>query len=106
MKTLRFALASLFIMASVFRSLPDTVFDLFHEHQHAFNLHTDDSGKEAWQNQVHFCHIADWNYEAFENAVPLYTMGTPIISLPSFVSTELTVIGKSVPSIGRAPPVA
>jgi hypothetical protein len=51
------------LVAIVFRSLPNSVFDHFHTHQHAGNITND---KTSVGDHKHNCHIEDWNFESFD----------------------------------------
>jgi len=91
------------LTAIVFKTLPDSVFDSFHHHEHAFNC----TGNEpSVGNYKHLCHIEDWNFEALEahdRSIQYVqnTSVTQVVTLPFALIAPTTSKG-----VGRAPPIA
>lgn len=105
MKWGRIYLALLMFTAIIFRSLPDTVFDFFHEHTHTHQLITSDGEYPTLHEEAHACHLADWNFESLDVTQTFfifYSQSNLLDFIPSVKSlTSLQLIQR----IGRAPPV-
>ncbi len=97
-------MAVLMLLAIVLRSLPDSVFNHFHNHRHiSYADHSDDEGA-VMKDYQHNCHIEDWNFESFEvisNCFqPLHN-----IQIRSVYSSQVELaISALVSQIGRGPP--
>lgn len=103
MRLARILLACTMLVATIFKTLPDSVFDYFHHHEHAYNCIGDEP---SVGNYKHLCHVEDWNFEALEATdYPIHYVQnislTQLVSLPFELATVDTHNG-----IGRAPPVA
>ncbi len=106
MKFARISLATFMLMAIVLRSLPDTVFDYFHEHHHYQPEEQKTRSGASISEFQHNCHIQDWNFESFEvsetHYQPLQVSNQEDFCLaqPGFSFII------SVTQNGRAPPIA
>jgi hypothetical protein len=106
MKLARIGLAVVMLLAVIFRSLPDSVFNYFHQHTHTTAFQGEDNSHTTVEDYKHNCHIEDWNFEAFEivafNYVPTRECGQHVVLL-----TEPAVcLNRFVSQIGRGPPAA
>jgi hypothetical protein len=103
MKSARILLAFTMLLAIVFRSLPDSVFDHFHQHEHTT---ADSKHGNAVSNYKHNCHIEDWNFESFEVTESHYTSYQPIEVSALLVNEAKGGTISIINLTGRAPPLA
>lgn len=105
MKWGRIYLALLMFTAIIFRSLPDTIFDYFHEHVHTHQLIINNQESPTIHEEAHDCHMVDWNFESNEILPTIFIFYTPT-SLSEFLpSVKQLGIFQRIQRIGRAPPV-
>jgi hypothetical protein len=98
----RILLASIMLLAIVFKSLPDSVFDYFHNHEHALNEPND---HPSIGNYKHNCHIEDWNFETFEVTEHQY-QSNQLSATSSYIVAPFELCQNTpLSGIGRAPPV-
>lgn len=103
MKSARILLACMMLLAIVFRSLPDSVFDHFHRHEHA---KADSKQGDAVSNYKHNCHIEDWNFESFEVTETHYHPFQPAEASALVINVIEAASVSIINGTGRAPPVA
>jgi hypothetical protein len=103
MKGFRILLVFTMLLAIVFKSLPDSIFDHFHQHEHA---KADLNKGNSVGNYKHNCHIEDWNFESFEVAQNHYQTYQPAKVSAVLMNDKEVYTASIIHSTGRAPPAA
>lgn len=97
-------MAVIMLLAIVFRSLPDSVFNYFHNHTHIGYAEHSTQDRTVVKDYQHNCHIQDWNYETFD----LVDNCLKTIPKRGIQPNYLAQVEASAPSfisqIGRGPP--
>lgn len=102
MKALRVVIASVILSSVILNSLPDTMLDHFHHHEHSS---TTPSGQDAFTDFSFDCHIPDVFFAEYDVSLSSFT--ADLLRTKLNVSEQL-LTSSSVRIIcakGRAPPV-
>jgi hypothetical protein len=106
MKLVSISMAFMMLMAIILRSLPDSVFNYFHNHTHISYWKQHIGTADVVEDYQHNCHIEDWNFESFELVVELYRPIQHNMAYSYVACHSSFTISISIPQQGRAPPVA
>lgn len=99
-------MALIMLLAIIFRSLPDSVFNFFHTHSHVNTLELKEEAGYSIEDYQHNCQIEDWNYESFEVTENNFQPALSTSANQLCLDNQALFIYISVSPIGRAPPVA
>jgi hypothetical protein len=105
MKMARIGMAVIMLLALIFRSLPDSVFNYFHQHTHTTAYTGKPASHTSVEDYTHNCHIEEWNFESFEmvafNCIPARECRQHVIA----IDEPEVCLTRFVSQIGRGPPM-
>ena len=99
-------MAYIMLMAIALRSLPDSVFNYFHNHTHISSWQHNQAPGDILEDYQHNCQIEDWNFETFEVVDAHYRPIQHVMAQSYFAISSSFTFFISIPQKGRAPPVA
>lgn len=106
MKFARISMACLMLLAIILKSLPDSVFDFFHQHNHVSSSNAQESAPYSITEYEHNCQIEEWNFETFEVTENNFQPTIENSTRPLTVSQSELAHSILFSPIGRGPPIS